>query len=45
MAFADLLYSSASGAAFIVDDEGHHTVAQALLEHQESPSPAIREEE
>ena len=29
------------GAAFVVDDERHHTVAQALLEHQESPYPSV----
>ena len=29
------------GAAFIVDDEGHHTVAQAFLEHNQSADAAI----
>ena len=29
------------GAAFIIDDEGHHTVAQAFLEHQQSAHPTV----
>ena len=29
------------GAAFIVDNEGHHIVAQAFLEHQQSTNTAI----
>jgi len=30
-----------SRPAFIVQDEGHYVVAQAFLEHDESPYPAV----
>ena len=30
-----------SGAAFVVDDEGHHIVAQTFLEHKQSTDAAI----
>ncbi len=30
-----------TGAAFVVDDKGHHIVVQAFLEHQQSAHTAI----